>query len=175
MNHKQAPHLPQEIVLFAQNKSVGVGSTNWRRDIVAKFHSYLVDQGLRPTHQRHVILTYLLRSTRHLSADEIFKAVRKEDVTIGKATVFRTLRLLEGCKLARCVMKGNGTAYYEIHWDRPAHDHAICVSCGSIQEFECMDCQKQQDRLASKFDFTAMGHRHEVFGHCASCRRAGVT
>ena len=56
------------------------------------FKAHLAKNGLRLTDQRRRILDYFLEADRHLSQEEIYRALRQHG--IGRATVFRTLKML---------------------------------------------------------------------------------
>ena len=47
----------------------------------------------------------------------------------------------------------------------------IETRCGKIVEFECDEIEAAQERIAAKFDFRVLRHRHELYGHCSDCRR----
>lgn len=134
------------------------------------FEKHLVKQGLNLTRQRQEILDYLLAAKRHLELDEIYLALRKHG--IGRATVFRTLKLLEECGLVDHVTATNGSSRFEIKLERPHHDHLICVECGSIQEVRWPQLEKIQEETCKKLGFTPTWHRHEIFGRCRRCGKA---
>lgn len=136
------------------------------------FTDHLAENGLRMTRQRECILNYLLATDKHLSLEEVYNALRKNGV--GRATVFRTLKMLEECGLAERITEANGTSRYEIGLERPHHDHLICVDCGYIQEVRWPDLEKIQARSCRELGFEPKWHRHEVFGRCARCRRKGT-
>lgn len=131
------------------------------------FSDYLAQHGLRLTGQRRRILDLFLESDRHLSQEEIYGALRKHGV--GRATVFRTLKMLEECRLVDHVVGPGGTPRFELHLDRPHHDHLICVSCGDIQEVSWPKLEEIQERTCRKIGFVPKWHRHEIFGWCRAC------
>lgn len=135
------------------------------------FADYLAKHGLRLTGQRRRIVDLFLGSDRHLSQDEIYRALRKHG--LGRATVFRTLKMLEESGLISHVIGGTGTPKFEVNLDRPHHDHLICVDCGSIQEVRWPKLEDIQDEACRKIGFVPKWHRHEVFGRCRGC--AGKT
>lgn len=159
----------REITLFEKHGSAGTNQ-HWRAQVFEKFGTHLAEKGLKPTHQRNLILTHLLDAQMHLTMDDIFAELKAKDPTLGRATVFRTLKLLEGCGIVDRVSKADGKPCFEIKLDRPHHDHAICIECGAIQEFRSEKMEVAQDEVVSKLGFSAIWHRHEVFGRCRSCR-----
>jgi len=62
----------------------------------------------------------------------------------------------------------DGITRYEIEHEH--HDHLVCIKCGKIQEFECDEIEERQNEIATSHGFEILRHRHELYGHCSSCR-----
>ncbi|HRY28628.1 MAG TPA: transcriptional repressor [Elusimicrobiota bacterium] len=142
-------------------------------DHLKAFRNYLKEQGLKNTSQREEILAFLGRSSRHLSPEEIFRELRRRDPRLGRATVFRTLRLLGDCGLATRVTFPDGKQKFETRLGGHHHDHMLCVHCGRAIEFVSPAVEEAQKRLARRYGFKVLWHRHEIFGRCRRCETAG--
>ncbi|OGR59299.1 MAG: hypothetical protein A2X36_00090 [Elusimicrobia bacterium GWA2_69_24] len=134
-----------------------------------RFRTHLDSHGLKLTHQRYAILSHLLDAKVHLTVDDIFRELKSSDPTLGKATVFRTLNLLESAGIADRVSKADGKAHFEVKLLRPHHDHAICIACGAIEEIRDEKIERYQNEAVAAIGFVPLWHRHEVFGHCRRC------
>ncbi len=132
------------------------------------FRRHLAQSGLRLTSQRRRILDFILKSDRHLGQEEISRAMRPYG--LGRATVFRTLKMLEAAGLVNHVIDESGRRRFEMNLERPHHDHLICVSCGRIQEMRWPRLEKIQEETCRKFGFAPQWHRHEIFGRCKDCQ-----
>src|SRR5215211_3532109 len=77
------------------------------------FLKHIQKKGLKRTSQRALILDVFLRTEEHLSNEDLYQLVKKEDPTVGQTTVYRTLKLLAEAGLAREVRFGDGRAHYE--------------------------------------------------------------
>lgn len=130
--------------------------------------AYLVRHKLKRSEQREVILDALLRSDRHLSAEDLLRAVKRRHPDVGRTTVYRTLKLLTEAGLARELVI-DGQAHYERGYLREHHDHFICTSCGAILEFTSPDIERLQEEFAARLGFAIEAHRHEIYGRCARC------
>ena len=135
------------------------------------FAAYLEKNHLKQTKQRELILQTFLEANRHVTSDDLYQAVRKEHSNIGYTTVYRTMKLLVEAGLATERHFDDGITRYEIEQEH--HDHLVCVKCGKIQEFECEEIEARQNEVASEYGFDVLRHRHELYGHCASCRENG--
>lgn len=133
------------------------------------FRRHLAARGLRGTAPREEVLRCLLAEGGHRSPEAIYAELRRGRTSVGRATVFRTLKLLEECGLASKVMFADGSARYERAMGRAHHDHMICVDCGHALEFESPSIERIQNREATRRGFRVLWHRHELFGRCRGC------
>lgn len=128
-------------------------------------------RGLKFTRQRQSILDYLLKSAKHLTPEEIYRNLSKKDPSLGRATVFRTLRVLEDAGLADKILLADGRHAYEHKVARAHHDHMICVDCDEVIEFSSPTIERLQEEITKEFKFSPLWHRHEIFGKCSQCRK----
>jgi Fur family ferric uptake transcriptional regulator len=136
------------------------------------FLEHIQKKGLKRTAQRDLILDIFLRTEAHLSIEDLYRLVQKEDPTIGQTTVYRTLKLLSEAGLAREVRFGDGRTHYEHNYKHQHHDHMICSRCGRIIEFFSAELEAIQDKMAAKHRFQVTQHLLRIIGICAECRRA---
>lgn len=134
------------------------------------FLEHIQKSGLRRTAQRDLILEIFLRTEEHLSSEDLYWLVQKEDSSVGHTTVYRTLKLLTEAGLAREVRFGDGKTYYEHHYDHEHHDHMICTECGKVIEFFSAEIEELQDEMAEKFGFKPTHHSLRLLGVCAECQ-----
>ena len=134
------------------------------------FLEHIQKAGLRKTAQRDLILEIFLRTEEHLTSEDLYWLVQKEDPTVGHTTVYRTLKLLTEAGLAREVRFGDNKTYYEHHFKHEHHDHMICTECGKVIEFFSADIEDLQDQMADKFGFKLSHHSLRMWGLCAECQ-----
>ncbi|MGH9898718.1 MAG: Fur family transcriptional regulator [Pyrinomonadaceae bacterium] len=135
------------------------------------FHQHILRSGLKRTSQRDLILEVFLRTEDHLSSEDLYTLVKREDPTIGQTTVYRTLKLLTEAGLAREALFGDGRTRYEHNYKQPHHDHMICAECGKTIEFFSAELEAMQDKIAAQHHFTNTHHTLRIFGVCADCRK----
>ena len=134
------------------------------------FLNHVQKYGLRRTAQRDLILEVFLRTSEHLSSEDLYDLVKKEDPTVGQTTVYRTLKLLSEAGLAREVRFGDGRTHYEHHYNREHHDHMICTECGKVVEFFSSELEAMQDEIAAKHNFILTQHSMRLLGLCEDCQ-----
>ena len=134
------------------------------------FLKHIQQQGLKRTSQRDLILDVFLRTEEHLSSEDLYRLVKKEDPSIGQTTVYRTLKLLSEAGLAREVRFGDGRTHYEHNYKHQHHDHMICTECGKVIEFLSEEIESLQDQMADNFGFKPTHHSLRMWGVCAECQ-----
>lgn len=129
---------------------------------------FMSERGLRTTEQRRLIVNTFFDVKEHLTIDELLERVRAQDSRVGYATVYRTMKMLTEGGIANELHFGDGVTRYELADEEAHHDHLICEECGHITEFEEPLIEELQDRIAARYNFVVVHHKHELYGHCAN-------
>lgn len=137
------------------------------------FRELLESKGLKFTKQRKEILDYLLEVKNHLTPEQIYRDLSGRDPSLGRATVFRTLHLLEDGGFADKIIFADGRQAYEPKFAKPHHDHMICIRCKEVIEFCHPTIEKLQGKICAQSGFKPVWHRHEIFGECKKCLQNG--
>jgi Fur family transcriptional regulator, ferric uptake regulator len=138
-----------------------------------RLSAYMAKKGLRSTAQRRLIVDTFFEGAPHMTIEDLLTEVRARDRGIGYATVYRTLKLLAECGVASERRFGDGLSRYELADEASAHhDHLICISCGTIVEFEEPRIEELQDEVAARHGFAITSHKHEMYGVCPDCQQA---
>jgi Fur family ferric uptake transcriptional regulator len=125
--------------------------------------------GLRPTPQRLAIIGALEGKDRPVTAQDLHDEVRGRGGP-GLATVYRTLRALAESGTAEVFDAGDKVAYKLCAVDH--HHHLICERCGQVTTIPSCEVEDWASQVARKRGFAVTGHRADVYGLCARCRRA---
>jgi Fur family ferric uptake transcriptional regulator len=134
------------------------------------FYTYLRQNGLKRTHQKDLILTTFLTTEGHMSVEDLYALVRKRDRKVGIVTVFRTLKTLTACGIAREIRLGDGVTRYEHSYHHPHHHHIICTECHKAIEFASPELERIQDEIVRRYRFQPVYHKLQVYGVCEDCR-----
>lgn len=135
------------------------------------FGEYLSDQNLKMTPQRRLILDTFLKQEGHLSSEELYSKVKKRDQSIGQATVYRTLKLLNEAGIVEPLDFADGVARYELSYGIDHHDHLICDVCGKNIEILDEVIEKRQEELAKTHNFKLLRHKMYLYGICPDCQK----
>ena len=114
--------------------------------------------GLKVTSPRLKILEILEKTKdRHMTAEEIYRALTATGEEVGLATVYRVLTQFERAGLvARHNFEGS-TAVFELA-DRTHHDHMVCLDTGKVIEFYNERIEELQNSIAE-------AHGYEIEDH----------
>ncbi|MDX1395107.1 MAG: Fur family transcriptional regulator [Gemmatimonadota bacterium] len=133
------------------------------------FRAALQERHLPVTHQREAVARMLFESGGHLSADDIADRLRRDDVHVGKATIYRTLGLLVEVGLAAEHDFDEGFKRYETRIGPAHNDHLVCTSCGDVVEFHRDELESLQDHVARSHGFHVLTRQLKLYGLCARC------
>jgi len=126
----------------------------------------LKDSGLKATLPRRKILELFEASkVRHLSAEDVYKALLAEGIDIGLATVYRVLTQFEQAGLLMRHHFEGGKAVYELN-EGSHHDHLVCLQCGRVEEFYDPEIEKRQIRVARERGFAISEHALYLYADC---------
>jgi Fur family ferric uptake transcriptional regulator len=126
--------------------------------------------GLKVTLPRIKILEMLEgSSTRHLSAEDVYKALLETGEDIGLATVYRVLTQFEAAGLVSRHHFEGGHSVFELN-EGKHHDHILCVKCGRVDEFVDEVIEKRQRAIAAEAGYEITDHCLYLYGICGKCR-----
>ncbi len=123
----------------------------------------LKKEGLRFTEQRKSIWDEITSSDDHREAEDIFLSLRKKNINVSRATVYRTIDVLVKNNLVRKLDIGDAPSKYENKIDSHHHDHMICLETGDIIEFYNEELENLQDEIAKKHGYKVVRHVHQLF------------
>lgn len=124
-------------------------------------------QGYRLTPQRQIILETLQHLGGHLTANQIYDQVQKRASAIDRATVYRTLNLLQEINIIHS-SRIAGQIVFEIIGEEP-HHHLICENCGVVQRLDDHHFEALTDHLLKEHHFHAQMHHLSISGYCHHC------
>ena len=126
----------------------------------------LKSSGLKATLPRIKILeVFQNTSRRHMTAEDVFKALLAEGADIGLATVYRVLMQFEQAGLLTRSNFESGKSVFELNEGRH-HDHLVCMSCGRVEEFFDPEIEKRQRAVAQARGFELQEHSLALYAAC---------
>ncbi len=152
---------------MASAASTQQSRSDWEADATEK----LAAAGHRAGGARTAVVELLAGQECVLSAQQIFDRLRSENRSVGIASIYRALELLEELELVHRLEIGDGGARYE-----PAlpggehHHHVICDSCGEVTAFEDPPLEAAIEKLSGRIrSHLVSTHDVVIRGTCRRC------
>ena len=125
----------------------------------------LRDQGFKITAPRHQVIERVAGREDNFTAEEL----AAELAPVGRATVYRTLKLLlDQGLICRLILSDGGVCYRLSH--QAHHHHLVCIQCGATEDVHLEDVEDVLAKVRDATDYELVGHRLEVFGFCPRCK-----
>ncbi|MBK6469505.1 MAG: ferric iron uptake transcriptional regulator [Betaproteobacteria bacterium] len=126
----------------------------------------LKSSGLKATLPRIKILEVFQRTERrHMTAEDVFKALLAEGADIGLATVYRVLMQFEQAGLLTRSNFESGKAVFELN-EGQHHDHLVCLDCGRVEEFYDVEIEARQRAVTTARGFELQEHSLSLYARC---------
>lgn len=125
-------------------------------------------KGVPLTHQRLAVYEELAGRHDHPSAESLYASLKKEYPSLSLATVYKTLQTLHEMGMVARVDSPTAQARYDAIVT--THHHAVCTSCGSIEDL--FDPRLDKLSAPKTTGFVAAGHSVHFHGLCAKCAKA---
>lgn len=126
----------------------------------------LKSSGLKATLPRIKILEVFQHAKRrHMTAEDVFKALLTDGSDIGLATVYRVLMQFEQAGLLTRSNFESGKAVFELN-EGQHHDHLVCLSCGRVEEFFDPEIEARQRAVAAARGFELQEHSLALYANC---------
>ena len=124
------------------------------------------------TRQRDLVLEYIRKADRCVTAEEIIRGITESGETVSKPTVYRTLdRFVSDGSVSRYVSeKGDRSTYRftgDIHSD---HFHLKCTECKRTVCVDCAFIKSLESHFLAHHGFTVIPNQTVFYGLCDGCR-----
>ena len=140
--------------------TASAGGRAVRPDLLA----VLEDGGYRITAPRRSVIAALGSKDEGFTSEELCD----ELPAVGRATVYRTIKLLQKAGVICRLTMPDGAPKYSLARVEH-HHHTVCVKCGAVGEFRHATIERLLRAIGQEISGEIVGHRLEVFTVCADC------
>lgn len=124
--------------------------------------------GLKVTPQRLGVCEALAATPGHPTAYEVFERVRGVQPGISLATVYNTMRTLQGLGLISEVgSTSDGALHYELNPE--PHLNLVCLGCNRIVDVPGLPLEGLLQEVGQR-GYEVVDTRLVVYGYCEDCR-----
>jgi Fur family ferric uptake transcriptional regulator len=126
----------------------------------------LKSSGLKATLPRIKILeVFQTARERHMTAEDVYKALLADGSDIGLATVYRVLMQFEHAGILSRSHFESGKSVFELN-EGKHHDHLVCLDCGRVEEFYDPEIEQRQRAVAEMRSFELQDHSLALYAVC---------
>jgi Fe2+ or Zn2+ uptake regulation protein len=138
--------------------------------VLEELERALVAKGVRITPPRRAVLAAIASQGEQFTADDVLKRTPGA----GRATVFRTIRLLHRLGLLCRVLQEDGRLRYSVAGSRRHHHHLVCLGCGRVQDLDECALAPLSNIIARRTGYSVEGHWLEIYGRCLQCQEVST-
>jgi len=131
--------------------------------LCAVFRRYLKSLNQKYTPERAQVLDVLFRLDDLFQADQLLEEVRKSGQRVSKATVYRTIKLLQEAGIIQQVLLQSEQAHYQLVYGRRPRDLLIRLDTHEIIPIEVPELAAIRDRICREHGVRAQSHRLKIF------------
>jgi len=128
------------------------------------FRRHLRALGLKYTPERAGVLDAVIERDQPFEVEELLADFAAQDVAISKATIYRTIKLLQEAGLIIPLVRDGRQTHYQLVHGQMTRDVLVCMRSGRIIEFEDQALSDAARRIAEAFGWDVVSHRMHIFG-----------
>ena len=127
------------------------------------FRRYLHSQDLKYTPERADILNAIIEQDGLFEADTLMDAMKGDEHSVSKATLYRSIKLLREAGIIQEVMIEGKQANYQLIYGRKPIDTMVCMRTGEKIEFSSEELIELRNALCKEQGWDPVGHRVVIY------------
>lgn len=145
------PHMPEDPQVAAM------------APLCAVFRRYLKSQGLKYTPERADILNAIIERDGVFEVEELLVDMRQRGYRVSKATIYRTVKLLQDAGIITQALFDSRQAHYQLIYGKQPRDYIVCMKTGEHIEFSNEDLTRLRNKICEQYGWEAVGHRFQIY------------
>lgn len=137
--------------------------------VMMDYRDILRSRRLKVTPKRLAILRILADETTYLSAEDVWKKMKKSFLSIGLPTVYRNLESLFDENIIVKVIHPDRKLYYYYCHNSSHHHHFICIACRKVDDLSFCGMEAIEKEVENRLKGRVDSHLLQVFGFCEKC------
>ncbi|MCA9283488.1 MAG: transcriptional repressor, partial [Phycisphaerales bacterium] len=129
----------------------------------AVFRRHLRGLGHKYTPERAQILDTLVLMDDLFQVEELIDALKDAGHRVSKATVYRTIKLLQEAGIIQQVLFDAEHAHYQLAYGRKTRDIIVCVDTNEIVSVVIPELDEIAERVCAAHGLTPESHRLQIF------------
>ena len=126
--------------------------------------------GYRLTGPRRAVADLIAGRSGHFTAADLVDDAANRRADMSRATIFRTLEVLEAVGAIERIDLPSGEHAYIACEPAAHHHHVVCERCGRANDADDAGLAAVVERIGHDTGYRVRAHRLELFGLCPSCQ-----
>jgi Fur family ferric uptake transcriptional regulator len=131
--------------------------------LCAVFRKFLKSQNLKYTPERAETLNAIIERDDVFEVDELMIEMRKRGYRVSKATIYRTIKLLQDAGIITQALFDTKQAHYQLIYGKAPRDYIVCMKTGKHIEFTDSELNKLRDRICRERGWDPIAHRFQIY------------
>jgi len=127
------------------------------------FRRSLKAQNLKYTPERAAILDAIIERDTVFEADDLIQDLRDRGFRVSKATVYRTIKLLQEAGIITQALFDSRQSYYRLIYGKEPRDYIVCMKTGRVIEFTDPELQRVRERICREHGWEPVAHRFQIY------------
>jgi Fur family ferric uptake transcriptional regulator len=127
------------------------------------FRRFLKRKGLKYTPERADILNAIIEFGDVFEAEELLLRMRGAGHDVSKATIYRTIHLLQEAGIITQALFDSKQAHYQLIYGKAPRDFMVCMKTGTLVEFAAPELVALRDRICRELGWEPVGHRFQIY------------
>lgn len=139
--------------------------------LCAVFRRTLKAEGLKYTPERARVLDAIVRAEGLFEAEGLIAALRRSGMRVSKATVYRTIRLLQESGIIQRVMFEDDQSRYRLVYGSEPSALLVRIDTGEVESVPMPELLALRDRVCRERGLEPRAHHLQIFATARSDRR----
>ncbi len=127
------------------------------------FRRFLRSQTLKYTPERADILNAIIERDEIFEVDQLLMEMRRRGHHVSKATIYRTVKLLQDAGIITQALFDSKQAHYQLIYGKAARDFIVCMKSGRHLEFSNEELVELRNRICREHGWDPVGHRFQIY------------
>lgn len=131
--------------------------------LCAVFRRHLKSLGQKYTPERAQILDILIRLDDLFEAEQLQRSLKSEGRRVSKATIYRTIKLLQDAGIIQKVFYDSDQAHYQLAYGRKPRELLIRLDTNEVIQIDVPELGAIRDRICRQYGLKAQSHRFQIY------------
>jgi Fur family transcriptional regulator, ferric uptake regulator len=131
--------------------------------LCAVFRRLLKTQNLKYTPERADILNAIIERDGVFEVEELLIEMRRRGYRVSKATIYRTIKLLQDAGIITQALFDSKQAHYQLIYGKEPRDFMVCMKTGEHIDFTNRELIELRDRICRERGWEPVGHRFQIY------------